>query len=186
MFLRHGTVTVGIFALTMLLAMASIAESWETSGAAKRVATLTTESIVYTRGGIWNKDIGVINADGTGDRALTSDNHSHSPSWSPDGRHILYIHNDVLLGPPNYRDADDKTHHPVELQIMDGDGRNVRLLRRFGYIDSVAWSPGGQMIAITCNLSEQDHPVSLFLFPSSGLGEPHLVINDAYRATWST
>jgi Tol biopolymer transport system component len=187
MFPRFAAVTVGILALTMLLAMASIAESWEnkTSGAAKRVETITTASIVYTQGGIWNKDIGVINADGTGDRSLTTDNHSHSPSWSPDGRHILYVHNDALLEPPSYRDAEDKTHHPVELQIMDSDGRNVRLLRRFGFIDSVAWSPDGQMIAIACNLSEQDHLVSLFLLPADGQGEPRLVIRDAYRPAWS-
>jgi Tol biopolymer transport system component len=180
-------IALGLFSLIVFLAIAAVAESWENKLAIVplRVQINAGGALLYTRGGIVNRDIGVVNMDGTGDRALTTDNHSHSAGWSPDGRRILYIHDNALLMPPAYRDADDKTHHPVDLQVMDRDGSNVRLLRRFGYIDSAAWSPDGRMLAITCALSEQDKTVGLFLLPANGQGDPRLLTPDAHRPTWS-
>jgi Tol biopolymer transport system component len=177
----------GLFSLILLLAITAAGGSWSGQAATARIKSKTDAgaTLLYTSGGIQNKNIWAVNADGTGDRALTTDNHSHSPSWSPDGRQILYIHDNALLEPPPYREGDDKTHHPVELQMMDRDGANVRLLRRFGYIDDVAWSPDGQTIAITCNLAEQSTSRGLFVLRANGQGEPRLLTADANLPTWS-
>jgi hypothetical protein len=59
-------------------------------------------------------DIYSMHADGSDDRALTHDGHSHSPSWSPDGRRILFVHDSALEKPPPYRDDGEykKTNSP--------------------------------------------------------------------------
>ncbi|MGH9665504.1 MAG: TolB family protein, partial [Bryobacteraceae bacterium] len=61
-------------------------------------------------------------ADGTNVKALTRDGHSHSPSWSPDGRRILFIHDAALRTKPAYRESKKfESYHSVELYVMDRD-----------------------------------------------------------------
>lgn len=73
------------------------------------------------------RDIYSVNADGSQLRALTTDGHSHSPSWSPDGRQILYIHDTfwpTSLPKPDVR-IDDKhwlSRLFDELYVLDNDG----------------------------------------------------------------
>ena len=125
-------------------------------------------------------DLYSTNSDGTNVKALTQDAHSHSPSWSPDGQHILFIHDSTLQTEPfNARHGANSSGHPVELYVMDRNGLNSHLLRRMEpAIGSAAWSPGGQMLAV--NLG--DH---VFLMEPNGLNEPHLLFSNAYGAAWS-
>ena len=89
----------------------------------------------------------VINADGTGERQLTSgDVTDRSPSWSPDGKRIAFSRGH----PENqhrYQNYDD-----VYIAVMDADGSDVRALTRGDAADHFpAWSPDGRWIAYDNN-----------------------------------
>jgi Tol biopolymer transport system component len=156
-------------------------------------------SIVYTHapdgGDPWPiNDIYLMTATGRNVKALTKDGHSHHPSWSPDGKQILYIH-DAALSESEGASAEFKSHHPVELYVMDADGNNCRLLRRLErVIFDVALSPDGRNLAIsylpeewTRNDSGSGEPVSpgVFLLKADAQGRPHLLSRDASEPNWA-
>lgn len=151
--------------------------------------------IAYTRapdgGPPWPvQDIYTVRADGTGVRALTSDGHSHHASWSPDGRHILFIHDSALSSPPPYRETEDtKSRHAIELSVMDADGNNRRVLRVIQpVIYSAAWSPDGKTLAISAATSTevgQEPRVGLFTLPANGKGSLRLLLPSAWEPSWS-
>ncbi len=89
-----------------------------------------------------HNDIYSVNADGTQLQALTKDGKSHNPSWSADGRRILYIH-----------DTAWPSRLPNELYVMDSDGGNAHLLRQLdGPIQGpVSSSPDGKTLAVNYN-----------------------------------
>jgi Tol biopolymer transport system component len=129
-------------------------------------------------------------------KALTSDGHSHTPAWSPDGRRILFIHDSALQTKPAYREEKGfESYHPVELSVMDRDGGNRHLLRRLErVVYSAAWSPDGKMLAITCfpgasaslaPSSEEPVRAGLFLLPADGQGEPRLLFRNGFTPAWS-
>lgn len=141
-------------------------------------------------------DVYVMNGDGSGVRALTRDGHSHNPSWLPDGRRILFVHDSTLQGRPAYPEPlEFASHHPVELQVMDAaDGGNRRLLRRIEpVIYGAAASPDGKAIAVTCLAGRPATPASpadpmqagLYLLSSDGSGELRLLFRNAYTPAWS-
>jgi TolB protein len=141
-------------------------------------------------------DVYSMAVDGRSVKALTHDGHSHNPSWSPDGRRILFIHDSALETKPAYREQKGfESHHPIELYVMDKDGRNRHLLRRMEpVIYSAAWSPDGKKIAISCiteALVKLPHPADepvrdgLFLLPANGQGEPRLLFRGAFTPAWS-
>jgi Tol biopolymer transport system component len=142
------------------------------------------------------EDIYSIGADGSHEKALTKDGHSHNPSWSPDGRRILFIHDSALGTTPPYRETKGfESYHPVELSVMDADGGNRHLLRRLGpVIESAVWSPDGKTLAIDCipeawanRPQPNGEPMrgGLFLLPADGQGEPRLLFLDASTPAWS-
>jgi Tol biopolymer transport system component len=137
-----------------------------------------------------------MDSNGSNVRALTKDGHSHTPAWSPDARHILFIHDTALQALPAYREsADSQSHHPVELYVMDRDGNNARLLRRLEpVIYSAAWSPDGRTLAIIHKPEEWTKlrrsngdavPAGLFLLSADGQGELRLLFRNAYTPAWS-
>ena len=141
-------------------------------------------------------DVYSISGDGKNMRALTQDGHSHDPAWSPDGRRILFIHDSTLETEPAYREQKGyESYHPVELFVMDQDGRNRHLLRRLEpVIYGAAWSPDGKTIAMTCipdALVRLPHPADepvragLFLLQADGKGEPRLLLRNAFTPAWS-
>lgn len=167
------------------------------------VVTLVFSTIAFTRApdasAPWpTTDIYVMNAaDGSRVRALTRDGHSHHPNWSPDGRRLLFIHDSTLQsGPASPEPKEFATHHPVELQVMDADGGNRRLLRRIEpVIYSAAWSPDGKTIAVTClpkrmtpaeqALQTEPLQAGLYLLQADGRGELRLLFRNAYTPAWS-
>lgn len=159
--------------------------------AAAQTQTAATGTIVYSHGTpftfpFMDSDIHIVNADGTNDRALTADGHSLSPTWSPDGAHILYIHEGRLQTPSNYQTNDqERTHNPVDLYVMDRDGSNVHLLWRFGYILSASWSPDGRTVAVACNMTGFGGEVGIYLLPADGRGQPRLLVENGRWPSWS-
>lgn len=137
-----------------------------------------------------SQNICTIRADTSEDRCLTVDGHSHSPAWSPDGKRILFIHDAPLSTSPIYRETEGtKAHHPVELSVMDADGRNRKVLRVIEpVIHSAAWSPDGKTLAITAATATkpgEPRQVGLFLLPASGRGELRLIRRNAWNPSWS-
>jgi Tol biopolymer transport system component len=135
-------------------------------------------------------DIHLVNADGTNDKALTHDGHSHSPSWSPDGEHILFIHDAALQTELPFRENEDaKTHHAVELYVMDRDGGNPRLVQRMEpLIVDATWSPDGKSAVIQSAKTPPNSPRGSYLYLVSvdGRSEPRLLFPyRAANASWS-
>jgi Tol biopolymer transport system component len=84
-------------------------------------------------------NIGIVNADGTGNRFLsTSGSHSTEPAWSPDGQRIVYASGEgsTIPVPSGQR-----------LEISNADGTNPMVVLQVGaYITSPSWSPDGKSI----------------------------------------
>lgn len=138
------------------------------------------------------EDIYLMNADGSGAKALTTDGHSHGPAWSPDGRRILFIHDSALRVKPAYREHGYETYHPVDLYVMDANGGSLHLLRRLEpVIEGAAWSPDGKTIAITympepwANRPDPMDRVGLFLLPADSRSKSRLLFRNAYTPAWS-
>jgi len=123
-------------------------------------------------------DIYSVDADGRHLKALTHDGHSHDPSWSPDGRHILFVHDNFVPGEPR-GPGTYASHDPVELYEMDSDGAHAHLFRRFtGALFSAAWSPDGKTLAVAYNFDT-------YLIPANGHGKPRLLYPNALTPAWS-
>jgi Tol biopolymer transport system component len=180
-------------ALTLLLfsAAAICAQSPLAKKTPKAVPQADSGTIVYERvpenSGPWPTiDIYSMNADGSDDKALTHDGHSHAPSWSPDGRRILFVHDAALQKPDPYgpyrEHEESETHHAVELYEMNRDGGGAHLLRRLEpLIDGAAWSPGGKKIIIQAAASPP-LGICLFIWSPEGQSEPRLLF--PYPAAW--
>jgi TolB protein len=72
--------------------------------------------------------IGIMRADGTGERILTEGYHNEGPTWSPNGRVIMFFRDPAGGGGPM-------------LYTVDVTGRNEQLLKTPSYASDPAWSP---------------------------------------------
>ena len=72
--------------------------------------------------------IGIMRTDGSGERILTEGYHNEGPTWSPNGRVIMF-----------FRDpgGDDGP----SLYTVDVTGRNEQLLKSPSFASDPAWSP---------------------------------------------
>jgi len=98
--------------------------------------------VAFTRG----LDIWVMNADGSGQAAITGvEGPDSAPAWSPDGTRLVFVSNRNVPG--------GATTGP-ELWVMNADGSGVRQLTQTAPGSSLApaWSPAGDRIAFHSNL----------------------------------
>jgi len=83
-----------------------------------------------------NNTVFIMNADGTGARALTGVQNDHEPSFTPDGAKVVFAHENV------------KTHN-FEIFAVNADGTNRQLLLKLGNtsVAGPSISPDGTMLA---------------------------------------
>jgi Tol biopolymer transport system component len=137
-------------------------------------------------------DIYSVNADGTELRALTNDGHSYGPSWSADGRYILYIHDTTWPShlPAQHLRIDDKkwlSHAFSELYVMDSDGENAHLFRQLdGRVQAAALSPDGKTLAFDGVEpgADGESVLGFFLIPVPGQGKPHRLFRVPSGPAW--
>lgn len=97
----------------------------------------------------------IINADGTGEKRLTTASHSLRPRWSPNGRQILFF--SVIEG-------------PWTLNVIDADGtKERRLAPTLRNITTADWSPDGSRIAFSGNNKNEPSEIYIINVDGSGL-----------------
>jgi Tol biopolymer transport system component len=103
--------------------------------------------------------LALVRPDGTDSQVLTSGSRNDGfPSWSPDGRRIVYRSTERL-------GADRVVKH---LRILDVATRRDRALADGGHDDNFpAWSPDGDRIAFT---SDRAGPFNLYVIRPDGTG----------------
>ena len=113
--------------------------SWSPDG--KRIAFVSDRDghVHVIRGGS-TYEIYVMDADGSNQLNLTNNPHNdRSPSWSPDGRRIVF-----------QSDRDNDRDHNIEIYVMDADGSNPqRLTNNPTEDEDPAWSPDGRRIVFS-------------------------------------
>ena len=123
------------------------------------VDAATTREIVFTSTRDGNKEIYIMNADGSKQVNLTRHRaDDFGATWSPDRTQILFV--------------SDRTARVRDLYLMDADGTNVRrVFRRIKHREQPTWSPDGRSIAyVTPNEN------ALKIATATGHAERHLTL----------
>ncbi|HET9288168.1 MAG TPA: hypothetical protein VFO26_11465, partial [Gaiella sp.] len=110
----------------------------------------------------------VMNADGSGERMLTSTpGMEGSPSWSPDGRKIAFT---------RHRQRRDR-----EIYVVNADGSGERQLTRNAgaAIFAPAWSPNGRRIAFVggADRGPRRHNLEIYVMSADGSEQRRLTAN---------
>ena len=100
----------------------------------------TTPKILFTSARDGNRDVYIMNPDGSEQVNLTQhDADDQNAVWSPTGEQILFASN-----------RDFKTWGTWDLYLMDPDGSNVRrVFKKKTFRKSPTWSPDGKQITYT-------------------------------------
>jgi Tol biopolymer transport system component len=109
-----------------------------------------------------NREVYVMNADGTEQRRLTVDPAQHfSPVWSPDGRRVAFVRGSVEV-------------ESSGLFVMDVDGSNLRQLTPDAGPAGIAWSPDGSAIAFTTVHGHNGGYPEIYLIEADGTNQRRL------------
>ena len=129
-----------------------------------------TAEIVFTSTRDGNKEIYIMNADGSKEINLTRHRaDDFDPTWSPDRTQILFVSD---------RDAGVR-----DLYLMDADGTNVRrVFRQIAHREQPTWSPDGKRIAY---VTPEENAIKIATV--TGHAERHLTSTSWGRANpaWS-
>ncbi len=87
------------------------------------------DAIAFTKRSGGNFGIGVIKPDGSGERVLTEGYHNEGPTWSPNGRVLMF-----------FRDTPGENGGPA-LYSIDLTGYNERRIQTPSFASDPAWSP---------------------------------------------
>ena len=125
--------------------------------------------IAFTSGREWNRQIYVMDADGGNQRNLSNNDFDESsPSWSPDGKRILFV-------------------STVDIYVMDADGGNPKNLTHGRRLNesSPSWSPDGKRIVFVG--SGADVGSDIYVMDADGANPRNLTNNpDADKdPSWS-
>jgi TolB protein len=141
-----------------------------------------------------NRDIYVINADGSGERRLAQCNYCLTLAWSPDGTKISF--------------GSSNRNGEWGIYIMNTDGSNaINLTERWtsqrpqwlpqqALVDGLTWSPDGKCIAFTLGVhhyvsigatisSWQDHPGHRVIWVISADGMKLYSVTYSHHPDWS-
>jgi TolB protein len=113
--------------------------AWSPDGDKIAFSTTRHDRLGTEDGGAYTSEIYVMDADGSNETRVTHDRRVHdvSPTWSPDGRLIAYLH---------YFD-DDVAERDGEIQVVRPDGSRRRpLTRNLRYETPPSWSPDGMRL----------------------------------------
>ena len=119
----------------------------------------------------------VMNADGSGQRRLTSDVFAGS-AWSPDGQKIAFERDrHRKFVPGAYTPADSN----IEIYLINADGSGERrLTRNAGNHFGAVWSPDGQKIAF--GRGTGGHSEQIYVMNADGSGQRRLTRLEAYNS----
>ncbi len=153
--LTHLTLVMVSLVLTLLMAVAD---------------TLAKIAFVSRRDG--NPEIYVMEADGKNQRNLTNNaNADYQPSWSPDGKRIVFI---------SERDGhvDPRGWTTTEIYVMEADGSNPQNLTDNPSGDrDPSWSPDGRRIAFVSDRDPKFPHFNVYVMDADG-SDPQNITNN--------